>query len=47
MVSIHTLERTQINTRDEFYSRLNEYEFDFSDVKGQENIYLIDCIYCI
>jgi magnesium chelatase family protein len=39
----NNLERTQINTRDEFYSRLNEYEFDFSDVKGQENIYLIDC----
>ena len=34
----NTLDRTQINTRDEFYSRLNEYEFDFSDVKGQENI---------
>jgi magnesium chelatase family protein len=27
-----------INTREEFFSRLNEYEFDFSDVKGQENI---------
>lgn len=33
-----TLEPTIINTRDEFYSRLNDYEFDFSDVKGQENI---------
>ncbi len=32
------LEKTQINTRDEFFSRLDEYEFDFSDVKGQENI---------
>ena len=30
--------RTEINTRDEFYSKLNNYEFDFSDVKGQENI---------
>ncbi len=27
-----------INTTEEFYSHLNEYEFDFSDVKGQENI---------
>jgi magnesium chelatase family protein len=32
------LEPTVINTRDEFYASLNEYEFDFSDVKGQENI---------
>jgi magnesium chelatase family protein len=27
-----------VDTRKEFYSRLNEYEFDFSEVKGQENI---------
>jgi len=27
-----------VNTRDEFYSRINSYEHDFSDVKGQENI---------
>ncbi len=32
------LERTFINAREEFYTRLNEYEFDFADVKGQENI---------
>lgn len=32
------LEKIEINTRDEFFSRLNEYDFDFSDVKGQENI---------
>jgi magnesium chelatase family protein len=32
------LEPTIIDTRDEFYASLNEYEFDFSDVKGQENI---------
>ncbi|MCF8234223.1 MAG: YifB family Mg chelatase-like AAA ATPase [Bacteroidales bacterium] len=32
------LEETLINTRDEFFSCLNKYEFDFSDVKGQENI---------
>ncbi len=29
---------TEVNTREEFYHTLNEYEFDFSDVKGQENI---------
>lgn len=33
-----TLEQTIVNTRDEFFSKLNEVEFDFSDVKGQENI---------
>jgi magnesium chelatase family protein len=27
-----------VDTREEFYSHLNEYEFDFSEVKGQENI---------
>ncbi len=32
------LEQTIINTREEFYARLNNIEFDFSDVKGQENI---------
>ena len=29
---------TVINTRDEFFARLDEYEFDFADVKGQQNI---------
>lgn len=29
---------TLLNTREEFYNRLNEFEVDFSDVKGQENI---------
>ena len=29
---------TKINTEEEFQKKLNEYEFDFSDVKGQENI---------
>ena len=33
-----TLEPTVVNTREEFFTRLNEYEFDFEDVKGQENI---------
>ena len=32
------LKKFHINTRDEFFSRLEEYEFDFEDVKGQENI---------
>lgn len=32
------LEPTMVNTREEFYASLNEYEWDFSDVKGQENI---------
>ncbi|MCF8380731.1 MAG: YifB family Mg chelatase-like AAA ATPase [Bacteroidales bacterium] len=27
-----------VNTREEFFESLNTYEFDFSDVKGQENI---------
>ena len=32
------IERISINTREEFQRSLNNYEFDFSDVKGQENI---------
>ncbi len=32
------LERVFINARETFSSHLNEYEFDFSDVKGQSNI---------
>lgn len=28
----------KINTREEFMSRLNDYDVDFSEVKGQENI---------
>jgi magnesium chelatase family protein len=32
------LEKTEVNTRDEFFSRLDDYDFDFSEVKGQENI---------
>lgn len=32
------LPKVVVNTREEFYSCLNNYEFDFSDVKGQENI---------
>ncbi|HRH03642.1 MAG TPA: YifB family Mg chelatase-like AAA ATPase [Bacteroidia bacterium] len=32
------LQTTSIDTRKEFYAQLNNTEFDFSDVKGQENI---------
>jgi len=32
------LKRTVIDTREEFYSRLDAYEFDFAEVKGQQNI---------
>lgn len=35
--SLH-LDPMVINTREEFYAHLDNYEFDFSDVKGQENI---------
>ncbi len=33
-----TLEKTVVDTRKQFYNRLNEYPVDFADVKGQENI---------
>lgn len=33
-----TLTKTVVNTREEFYARQSESEFDFSEVKGQENI---------
>lgn len=32
------LKPLKINTREEFFKQLCNYEFDFSDVKGQENI---------
>ncbi|MDP6909442.1 MAG: YifB family Mg chelatase-like AAA ATPase, partial [Flavobacteriales bacterium] len=32
------LDKTEVNTRDEFYKQLNDSDLDFSDVKGQENI---------
>ncbi len=32
------LEPTIVNTHEEFFANLNETEFDFCDVKGQENI---------
>ncbi|MDD3743436.1 MAG: YifB family Mg chelatase-like AAA ATPase [Lentimicrobiaceae bacterium] len=34
----NSLQREIVNTREEFYAQLNDYEFDFSDVKGQQNI---------
>lgn len=33
-----TLEPTIVNTREEFYAHQDSIEFDFSDVKGQENV---------
>ncbi|BEG99855.1 YifB family Mg chelatase-like AAA ATPase [Bacteroides sedimenti] len=32
------LEQTTVNTREEFYAQQASFEFDFSDVKGQENV---------
>lgn len=32
------LEQTIVNTREEFYKKLNHCDLDFSDVKGQENV---------
>ena len=32
------LEREIVNTKEDFLSRVNEYDYDFADVKGQENI---------
>jgi len=32
------LEEEVVNTRDEFYRSISQYDADFSDVKGQENI---------
>jgi magnesium chelatase family protein len=34
----NTLQKTVIDTRKEFYENLNSVDFDFLDVKGQENI---------
>ena len=32
------LEQTIVNTREEFYAHQSTFEFDFADVKGQENV---------
>jgi magnesium chelatase family protein len=34
----NTLQPVDVNTREEFFSNQYEFEFDFTDVKGQENI---------
>lgn len=34
----NTLERTFVNTREEFFANLSSHEIDFADVKGQENV---------
>lgn len=33
-----TLEPTVVNTREEFFAHANNYDVDFADVKGQENV---------
>ena len=33
-----TLEITQVNTRKEFFARQTEFPYDFSEVRGQENV---------
>lgn len=33
-----TLTPTIVNTREEFFANLNEFDLDFADVKGQENV---------
>ena len=32
------IEPTVVNTREEFFSSINEYDFDFSEVRGQDNV---------
>jgi magnesium chelatase family protein len=32
------LEETIVDTRDEFFTKINDYDQDFSDVRGQENV---------
>ena len=34
----NSLQPIVVNTRDEFFNSNQDFEFDFSDVKGQENI---------
>lgn len=33
-----TLDPTEVNTREEFYAKQEAFQFDFSDVRGQENV---------
>lgn len=32
------LEQTHVNTREEFYAKQQQFDFDFSEVRGQENV---------
>ncbi len=32
------LEKTEVNTREEFFAHINAFDIDFSDVRGQENV---------
>lgn len=34
----HDLVQVEVNTREEFYAHQERFEYDFSDVKGQENV---------
>jgi len=38
LVNPESLQAVQVNTREEFFDTQYDFEFDFSDVKGQENI---------
>ena len=33
-----SIKPTRVNTREEFFSSVNDYDFDFSEVKGQDNV---------
>lgn len=33
-----TMEQTEVDTRNEFYSHIDQYDVDFADVKGQDNV---------
>jgi magnesium chelatase family protein len=38
LTGVSDLQPTKINIREEFYSNVSNYDVDFSDVKGQENV---------
>ncbi|MBN2669919.1 MAG: YifB family Mg chelatase-like AAA ATPase [Bacteroidales bacterium] len=39
LINLQTkIEPVIVHTRDEFFANVNDFEFDFSDVKGQENV---------
>ncbi len=37
-LGLNSMQRTEVNTREEFYNRMYDFPVDFADVKGQENI---------